>query len=263
MIARKYFGQHFLHDVNTMRKIVESARIEPTDRVLEIGPGRGALTELLLEKAASLTAIEIDHALCAKLRERFAQPMKDNRFSLIDADVMRIDPDSWSSHEVMVANLPYNITTPFLIRLTTKPTSFRTVALMLQRDAVDRLMAKVGSRDWGYVNFRLAYRFTVEFAMAISRGVFIPPPHVDSAVIRLTPRQHEGVPREDLLFRLVDAAFRQRRRMLRQALKPVLSESVLSALTTAQPDLLSRRGETLDEADWLALHRAVVDLDRP
>jgi 16S rRNA (adenine1518-N6/adenine1519-N6)-dimethyltransferase len=258
--ALKRFGQHFLIDTNLARKIVEFAGAAPGAGVIEIGPGRGMLTTQILEKGAIVRAVEIDHGACTQLREKYAEEIAGNRFSLYEGDVLRHGWDEMAPPDfrLLIANLPYNITTHFLLRLCETPDRFDAITLMLQRDAIERVTAGPVGREGGYPNFRLHWAFRVEFGFPVGRRVFDPPPHVDSAVIKLTPRPDRPRPaNEALLFRMVEAGYHQRRRMLRQSLRSVLTDPILQQAAAERPDLLVLRGEALDEAGWLALLGAV------
>lgn len=258
---RKRFGQHFLIDANLSRKIVDYAAAVPSEPLMEIGPGRGVLTRLLLAQGVQVVAVEIDFGLAAQLREEFAAEIADGRLTLIEADVLKWMKTNESPATRWLANLPYNITTPFLLQLCELPRKPESIVLMLQRDVVDRLLTEPGDERWGWPNFRLRLEYTLEFGFPVGRKVFAPPPHVDSAIIRLTPRPDAPeISDKPRFLKLVEASFRQRRRMLRQVWKGLLPEPVLDALKTTAPDEMMRRGESLHEAEWLDLYRRVLAL---
>lgn len=257
---RRRFGQHFLCDRAVVERIVRTAALGQGTTVLEIGPGLGALTEALAACAARVHAIEIDRDLAARLRERFAaQPW----VTVHEGDVLALplgeivpEPDA-----VVVANLPYNISTPILFRLLEQRARFPRAVLMLQREVALRLTARPGSRTWGVLPVLIQTWGDVQFALAVSRHSFLPRPRVDSAVVTIAWRREPCVSLEDpLLFRaVVRAAFGQRRKTLRNALgalaagRGVAIEAVLDA---ARIDPRAR-AEVLTLEDFARIARAI------
>lgn len=225
---RKRFGQHFLHDPQVIARIVAALELRKGDRVLEIGPGRGALTAPLLDRLGSLTAIEIDRDLARDLAARFGPALE-----LINADVL--DVDIAALRDVgeplrLVGNLPYNISTPLLFRLLEQRAAIRDMHFMLQKEVVDRMAAAPDSEHYGRLTVMLAPWLRVEPLFDIGPGAFRPPPRVTSTFVRLAPHvQPLHIEQPRLYANVVAAAFSQRRKTLRNALKPLLSQEEIRA----------------------------------
>ena len=249
---RKRFGQHFLHDPQVIARIVAALELRKGDRVLEIGPGRGALTAPLLDRLGSLTAIEIDRDLARDLAARFGPALE-----LINADVL--DVDIAALRDVgeplrLVGNLPYNISTPLLFRLLEQRAAIRDMHFMLQKEVVDRMVAPPGSKTYGRLTVMLAPWVRLERLLTVGPGAFAPPPKVSSAVVRITPL---AMPAFDIgsaasFDRVVRAAFAQRRKTLRNALKGTVAAGVLEQLGIDP----RARAEELPAAQYAALARA-------
>lgn len=214
--ARKRFGQHFLADPNLVRRIVRGARIEPGDRVVEIGPGLGILTEALLEAGADLTAVELDRDLAAFLRARHPS------LHLVEADALKVD---WSeiapgSGWKVVANLPYNVGTTLTMDLLRQPERFRSVTVMLQLEVVERLMAEPDTRAYNALSVEAQVRARPVYLMTVLPGAFHPPPKVRSAVVRMELRESPdiGEVTPEHFDRVVRSAFQQRRKTLLNSL---------------------------------------------
>ncbi len=269
---RKRFGQHFLRDERILARIVSVANVSETDLVLEIGPGRGALTDLLLAKAGAVAAIELDRDLAAFLREHYAE----RRFFLHEGDILKVDlgacleaaraafPDLPVRSVKLVANLPYNVSTPTLERLAAERERFSTIIVMLQKEVVERIASQPGSKDYGYFSVFVQAYFTVESLFDVQPGAFKPPPKVLSAVARLTPRAVPLVaPAHERRFRSISSlAFSQRRKMLGKTLRGLATspEALASAFEMAQIDP-ARRPETLTVAEFVKLTEAFAGLD--
>ncbi len=249
--ARKRFGQNFLVDRRCIQRILDAIDPQPGERVVEIGPGLGALTNALLERVERLEVIEIDRDLAARL----AQQHPSSRLRLHTADALRFDYAALGPKLRVVGNLPYNISSPLLFRLIECAQSIVDIHVMLQKEVVDRMIAAPGSRGYGRLTVMLGYRFHVERLFRVSAGAFRPQPKVESAFARLRPRSlpvwcaHD----EQLFARIVAAAFGQRRKTLRNALSGVVSEEVLRA-AGCDPQA---RGETLSVEQFVALANAV------
>ena len=249
---RKRFGQHFLHDPQVIARIV--AAIEPRrgDRVLEIGPGRGALTAPLFDRLGALTAIEIDRDLARDLAARFGPALE-----LINTDVLEVDIAALrgaGEQLRVVGNLPYNISTPLLFHLLEQRTAIRDMHFMLQKEVVDRMVAPPGSKTYGRLTVMLAPWVSIERLLTVGPGAFTPPPKVSSAVVRITPL---ATPAFDIgsaasFERVVRAAFAQRRKTLRPALTGTVAAGVLDPLGLDP----RARAETLAAAQYAALARA-------
>jgi 16S rRNA (adenine1518-N6/adenine1519-N6)-dimethyltransferase len=259
---RRRWGQHFLCDPRIVQCIVDAAALDGATSVLEIGPGLGALTDRLAEVAAALHLIEIDPALAARLRERFAaQPS----VQVVCGDVLALPlAERVPAGAVVVANLPYNISTPVLVRLLELRRHLPRAVLMLQREVADRLLAGPGSRDRGALGVLVQTYAEVRLVTRVPRGAFLPPPRVESSVVEVrwqaTPRT---AVRDERLYRLVvRAAFGQRRKMLRNALAALAGERMgrggLEAVLAAAGVDPTARAETLDLAAFARIADALA-----
>jgi 16S rRNA (adenine1518-N6/adenine1519-N6)-dimethyltransferase len=257
----KTLGQNFVVDGNTVRKIVRSARIEPDDVVLEIGPGLGSLTLALLDVAARVVAIEIDPVLAAALPETVAarRPEAAERLEVVVADALRLGDLRGATPTALVANLPYNVAVPVLLTVLERFPSVRTGLVMVQAEVADRLAAAPGDRTYGVPSVKAAWYADVRRAGAISRTVFWPVPNVDSGLVSFVRREPPvtSASREEV-FACVDAAFAQRRKTLRAALagwagSPDAAERVLRA-AGVDP---RARGEQLSVAQFAGVAAAL------
>jgi 16S rRNA (adenine1518-N6/adenine1519-N6)-dimethyltransferase len=208
-VPRKRFGQHFLHDPRVLEKIVESLALEASDFVVEIGPGQGALTRLLLERSRHVEAIEIDRDLIAKLRQE-GIPVREG-------DALEFDYAALPTGARIVGNLPYNISTPLLFHLARYAERVRDMHFMLQLEVVERMVAKPSTPQYGRLSVALQARFSMKKLFNVAKGAFHPPPKVESAMVRLLPREAPLNIDEALLRR----AFSARRKTLRNALPGV------------------------------------------
>ncbi|MFN3883897.1 MAG: 16S rRNA (adenine(1518)-N(6)/adenine(1519)-N(6))-dimethyltransferase RsmA [Rhodocyclaceae bacterium] len=247
---RKRFGQHFLVSPGIIRKIVAAIDPHPTDTVVEIGPGLGALTAPLLEKLDHLHVIEIDRDLIARLQERFPR----ERLTIHAGDALQFDFGALKREGPLeiVGNLPYNISSPLLFHLARFADTVAEMHFMLQKEVVDRMVAAPGSSAYGRLSVMLQYRFQMERLFLVPPGAFDPPPKVDSAVVRMIPKKlgaGETAHDEALFGRLVAAAFSQRRKMLRNTLKEFGGEALLAA-RGIDPTV---RAETLAVIDYVRL----------
>ena len=222
--ARKRFGQNFLTDVRVLDKIVDAAEVTKEDFVLEIGPGLGTLTRCLCERAGRVLAVEIDYDL-SDILERELVPLYDN-LELVTGDILRQDVAAIAEkyHEgrpiKVVANLPYYITTPILMELMESRAPIRSITVMVQKEVAERMMAKPGDKDCGAISLAVTYYAEAYLAANVPPNCFKPRPKVSSAVIRLSIRQETPVHTEDegLMFKLIRAAFAQRRKTLANAI---------------------------------------------
>ena len=258
----KSLGQNFVIDSNVCTKIVRTAAVGPTDIALEIGPGLGSLTLALLESAASVVAVEIDPRLAGQLPITVANHCEHpENLTVLNQDALTIqtlpvDPT------VLVANLPYNVSVPVLLHLLEKFESLRTGVVMVQAEVADRLTAKPGTKDYGIPSVKAAWWAEVKGAGSVSRSVFWPAPNVDSKLVSFTRRQTPGD--EELrrkVFTIIDAAFAQRRKMLRSALSSLYGSS------SAAEEILKRakidptlRGEALEIAGFCAIAAVAPDI---
>jgi 16S rRNA (adenine1518-N6/adenine1519-N6)-dimethyltransferase len=210
---RKRFGQHFLHDPRILARIVDAVSPTANDFLVEIGPGEGALTAPLIERAGKLEAIELDRDLAADLAARFP-PF---RLTVHCADALAFDFARFPAGMRLVGNLPYNISTPLLFHLARYAERVHDMHFMLQLEVVERMVAAPSTADYGRLSVALQARFAMEKLFTVSKGAFRPPPKVESAVVRLRPRATMLHIDEDLLRR----AFSARRKQLRNALAGV------------------------------------------
>ncbi|MFT0211296.1 16S rRNA (adenine(1518)-N(6)/adenine(1519)-N(6))-dimethyltransferase RsmA [Pseudomonas sp. F1_0610] len=249
--ARKRFGQNFLHDAGVIDRILRAISPKSGQRLLEIGPGQGALTEGLVNSDAQLDVIELDNDLIPLLKLRFG--LKTN-FNLHHGDAMKFDFTELNaqSHELrVVGNLPYNISTPLIFHLLSNAHLIKDMHFMLQKEVVERLAAQPGTNDWGRLSIMVQYHCRVEHLFNVGPGAFNPPPKVDSAIVRLIPHEHLPHPAKDhkLLEVVVREAFNQRRKTLRNTLKKLLPvEAIIAA--DVDPSL---RPEQLDLAAFVRL----------
>lgn len=227
--ARKRFGQNFLQSRQIIDSIIRSLNLQSTDNVLEIGPGLGALTQPLLQKLDRLTAVEIDRDLQAHLTEMHGS---GGKLSLIDADALTIDYSQFGEHLRVIGNLPYNISTPLLLRLLHHISHIDDMHFMLQKEVVSRIAAGPGSKAYGRLSVMLQYYCDVEHLFDVPPEAFHPQPKVDSAIVRLTPHAISPYPTVAFteLERLVACAFSMRRKTLANNLKPIISAAELTAL---------------------------------
>ncbi|RPF42430.1 dimethyladenosine transferase [Thermodesulfitimonas autotrophica] len=264
---RKRWGQNFLINPGILEKIVAAAEISPADTVVEVGPGIGALTARLTALAGHVVAVEIDRSLVALLKERFSAC--PNLF-LVEGDALKADFDALvraaggTLPYKVVANLPYYVTTPLLTRLLNTNFTVSLLVVMVQKEVALRLVARPGTKEYGSLSVLAQYRSEAELVTVVSRGSFFPAPAVDSAVVKLRLRSAPpvAVPDEGLFFRVVRAAFGQRRKTLlnalagaglgrgRQEWEAVLKQAGIDP---------QRRGETLDLAAFAAIARVLAE----
>ncbi|MEB3265979.1 MAG: 16S rRNA (adenine(1518)-N(6)/adenine(1519)-N(6))-dimethyltransferase RsmA [Cyanobacteriota bacterium] len=253
---RKRFGQHWLVDAAVLNQIMAAADLRPGERVLEVGPGRGALSErLLASPLAELTAVELDRDLVTGLRQRFAG---EPRFRLIEGDVLALP---LPAADAVVANIPYNITGPLLEHLLGRPDRpllqpFRRLVLLVQQEVGERLRAQPGSRAFSALSVRVQLLAHCQGVCQVPPRCFSPPPRVMSEVVRLDPRPASSLP-EPALARSLDGLLRRcfasRRKMLRNTLAGLLPPAELEALAARADIALSQRPQELAPHHWLAL----------
>jgi 16S rRNA (adenine1518-N6/adenine1519-N6)-dimethyltransferase len=257
----KKLGQNFVHDANTVRRIVGLAGVEPGEAVVEVGPGLGSLTLGLLHAGAQVAAVEIDPVLAARLPDTVAEHAPDTveRLTDIERDALRLRADELPIEPTaLVANLPYNVAVPVVLHLLAELPSLRRALVMVQTEVADRMSARPGSRVYGVPSVKLAWYGRARKVASVPRSVFWPVPNVDSSLVafeRATPPDAD----RDTVFALVDAAFAQRRKTLRAALAPWAGSADRAA------ELLSRagvdpatRGERLTVEQFAAIARAAT-----
>ena len=248
----KTLGQNFVIDGGTVRKIVRSAGVVAGERVVEIGPGLGSLTLGLLEAGASLVAVEIDPVLAGALPATVAAHLPEvagtDRFTVVTADALEVTELPGAAPTALVANLPYNVSVPVLLTFLERFPSLERVLVMVQAEVADRLAAPPGSRTYGVPSAKVAWYASARRTSTVARSVFWPVPNVDSALVRLERREPPRTTASRAeVFAVVDAAFAQRRKMLRSALGTLAGsvEIAEAALRAAGVDPQTR-GERLD-----------------
>lgn len=263
--ARKQFGQHWLKSEKVLHKILTAGAVESCDRILEIGPGTGILTRWLVSEAAAVIAVEIDWDRCRDLKHRFHGT---ENFFLVQGDILELDLPtatrqledySFAPPNKVVANIPYYITGPILETLlgtidAPNPDPFESIVLLVQKEVAARLYAQPGSRTFGALSVRVQYLADCELICPVPAKAFQPPPKVDSAVIRLTPRPLE-TPAQNPIFlnHLVKQGFSSKRKMLRNNLKGFLDRDQLTTTMTQLGISPEVRAEDLGVNQWVAL----------
>lgn len=268
------YGQNFLVDLNLMRKLVEYGAVGPADTVLEVGPGTGSLSELLLARGARLVAVEIDRGLQGVLRDRFAA---EPRFTLIQGDalatkhqvnplilkVLAEQPPAAGGHYRLVANLPYAIATPLLVDLLMVTPAFEQLTCTIQKEVGERLVAAANEEAYGPVSVVMQLAADVQLHAIVPPTAFWPRPQVESAMLTIRPRAAAELPRADWpdFAAFVRGAFSQRRKMLRRIFRmwDTLQQSEAFGRAGVTPE---SRPEALSPAAWLRLYRARPQPDR-
>jgi 16S rRNA (adenine1518-N6/adenine1519-N6)-dimethyltransferase len=246
-IPRKRFGQHFLADAGIIAAIVKEIAPQPSDVMVEIGPGLAALTQPLVERLGKLTVIELDRDLAHKLR---AHPA----LTVVESDVLRVDfaqlaaPLPAPQKLRVVGNLPYNISTPILFHLLDHVNVIQDQHFMLQKEVIDRMVAKPATSDYGRLSVMLQWRYAMENVLFVPPESFDPPPRVNSAVVRMVPRADFATVDVNRLSDVVKVAFSQRRKLLRHSLGKWLEEKGFSGSFDVQ-----RRAEEVPVSEYIAL----------
>jgi 16S rRNA (adenine1518-N6/adenine1519-N6)-dimethyltransferase len=253
---KKSLGQNFLIDTNILKRIVDFAEMGENTGAIEIGPGIGALTEQLARSSKKVVAFEIDQRLLPILSETLSpyENVKIIHKDILEANVQEVIDQEFTDIEdlMVVANLPYYVTTPIIMKLLEEQIPIRGIVVMLQKEVADRISANPGTKNYGSLSIAIQYYTKAETVMIVPKTVFVPQPNVDSAVIRLTRRQTPAVVVKDekFFFQVTRSSFAQRRKTLINNLTSQLpdgkqkKEDILTALTAAGIDP-SRRGETL------------------
>ena len=260
----KRWGQNFVVDANSVRRIVRLAGLAPSDVVVEVGPGLGSLTLGLVPAAAQVIAIEVDPRLAAALPAtlRTREPALADRLTVVTADALHL-VDLPHPPTVFVANLPYNVAVPVLLHLLEVFPTLRSGLVMVQAEVADRLAAAPGSRTYGIPSVKAAWYANVAKAGKVSRSVFWPVPNVDSGLVSFVRRSPpETTATREEVFAVVDAAFSQRRKSLRSALASWAGSSVAAAETLARAGVdPTLRGERLAVADFARIAQAAAPRD--
>jgi 16S rRNA (adenine1518-N6/adenine1519-N6)-dimethyltransferase len=267
ILPSKRLGQHFLRDPRTIKRIIEAFAPRLDEIVLEIGPGTGALTAELVERAARVVAIEFDNKLAALLLERFGA--RDN-FRLVQGDALNTDFCAEihpATSARLVANLPYNISTAILQRLIAQRSCLTEMVVMLQREVVERILAPAGSSERGFLSVLVEAYCETEKLFDVAPGSFRPPPKVWSSVLRLTFRTNAPVELKDeeLLWQLVSAGFAQKRKTMLNNLRhssgklqEVIRQNGGASIVLCKAGVdVQRRAETLTVEDWARIVRAM------
>jgi 16S rRNA (adenine1518-N6/adenine1519-N6)-dimethyltransferase len=258
---RKAYGQNFVHDANTLRRIVSSSGINKNDHVLEVGPGMGSLTLALLDRGAAVTAVEIDPVLAGRLPKTIAEHSHSeiHRLTVLNQDVLALRPDDVATPPTaVVANLPYNIAVPALLHLFCEFPSIRTAMVMVQAEVAERLAAEPGGKEYGVPSVKARFFGNVRRYSMVSPTVFWPIPRVYSGLVRIDRYDTAPWPQDEAfrkqVFELIDVAFGQRRKTVRNAFLEWAGSGNESAqrLLSASIDP-ARRGETLTAADFVRL----------
>jgi 16S rRNA (adenine1518-N6/adenine1519-N6)-dimethyltransferase len=245
-LPRKRFGQHFLTDQGVIADIVDAIDPHPGEAMLEIGPGLAAMTQPLVERVGHLQVIELDRDLAARLRQHA-------QLTVHEADVLKVDITELAAglhtqHLRVVGNLPYNISTPILFHLLDHVSVIQDQHFMLQKEVVERMVAKPSTAAYGRLSVMLQWRYAMEMVVEVGPMAFDPPPKVDSAVVRMLPHPHPAPVTLALLSELVQVAFSQRRKLLRHTLGRWLQERGVGADFDVQ-----RRAEEVSVAEYVLL----------
>jgi len=267
---KKSLGQNFLIDTNILRNIVDHAELNESSGAIEVGPGIGALTEQLAKRAKKVVAYEIDQRLLPILSETL-EPYPNAK--VIHSDVLKANVKEMIEEEfagiddiMLVANLPYYVTTPIIMKILEEKLPLRGIVVMLQKEVADRISAKPSTKEYGSLSIAIQYYTVPEVVMIVPKTVFVPQPNVDSAVIRLTIRKKPlvAVKSEEFFFRVTRASFAQRRKTILNNLTSQLEngkekkEKILAALQSVGIEP-SRRGESLSIEEFAALSDALYE----
>jgi len=250
----KRFGQNYIRDKNVLLKIISVFNPKPEDKIIEIGPGRGALTKLLLEKVNNLTAIEIDTRVIEALRTL------SSNINIVNDDFLDIDLNSFYKSDNkkirIIGNIPYNITSPIIFKLIDNHEIILDAIFMVQHEVAKRMTGKKGTKDYGIFSIIVNYFCDVHFCFKVSKNVFQPKPNVDSAVVhlRFKPNKEEYLVQKTFI-KIVKASFSNRRKMLKNS----LSNSIFKDLDFSNCKIdLSKRAEDLDIKDFIKLSKFIL-----
>jgi 16S rRNA (adenine1518-N6/adenine1519-N6)-dimethyltransferase len=249
--ARKRFGQNFLQDAHIISRIIDAIAPKANDNLIEIGPGLGALTDLLLQRLEQLTVIEIDRDLIAKLKERNLKQL-----TIIEKDVLTVDFASLDKqHLRIIGNLPYNISTPLLFHLLRYHHLIDDMFFMLQKELVERITAPVNDKNYGRLSVMLQYYCETDYLFTVPATAFKPVPKVESAIIRLRPKKQRAVTanNEEAFTMIVKSAFAHRRKTINNNLKELISQETFASLGISP----QKRAQDLSVADYVSLSNAI------
>ncbi len=253
---KKSLGQHFLKDKNIAIKIVKTAQIEKNDIVLEIGPGKGILTDEILKYTKNVLCFEVDKSLYPYLKGKYGSSI-----TLIENDVLKADWEKFLSKEKnykIVSNLPYQITSPFLFKLIQFKDFFSKIVIMIQKEVAERLNAKPNSKKYGVLSLKIGFYFNVKYEFGVKPHLFYPPPKVDSAVISLTPKKRDiNFKNIELFWQIVEVLFKSRRKTIKNNLKKILQADEISVLEMETEISFSKRAENLDFYDFYKIYSVI------
>jgi 16S rRNA (adenine1518-N6/adenine1519-N6)-dimethyltransferase len=244
-MARQKLGQHFLISGKILERIAKAACGERMPLAVEIGPGRGALTEHLLDHADRVVAIELDGALVQYLRERWRG---EARIEVIEANALEAEWPQWANG-VLTGNLPYYVATPIISRFLRCPGKLSAGVFLIQKEVAERITAKPGCREYGYFSVECQFLAKVEYLFTVPPGAFRPPPKVDSGVIRMTPREEPPVEDAEEFLKFVSMCFRQKRKTLRN--------NLAGSFAVDEMEGMSRRAEQLGVEEFVELYRGL------
>ena len=250
--AKKKFGQNFLIDANIVDRIAKNA-CDPSCKTIEIGPGLGALTEMLLKYSKDVDAYEIDK----DMYELLLSGIQDERLTVYLTDFLDADLSIYEEPLHVCANLPYYVTTPILFKLFESGLDLRKITVMVQKEVADRLSAKVGSEDYSALSIEVQYLYDVKLEMNISRSVFYPSPNVDSAVISFSPKRERDLSFEKGFFELVKNCFRMRRKTLHNNLKDLFDKETIEKIYENCGLKENVRAQELSLDDFLKIYEVV------
>ena len=269
--ARKRFGQHWLRDETVLDRIISAGKLAEGDRVLEIGPGQGALTQRLFNTPAKVLAVEIDRDLCLQLSEQFIPYMASGQFRLIESDFLQLNFDQalidfeLERPNKVLANIPYYITAPILEKLlgtikAPNPHPYESIVLLVQKEISDRLCASPGTKTNGALTIRAQYLAECKEICIVPPSAFKPPPKVDSAVIQIKPRAFPTPAKNPArLAQLVKVGFSQKRKMLRNNLQSIVERDLLNQILERLDIDPQVRAEDLGVREWVVLSDAVEE----
>ena len=252
---RKRFGQNFLHDKHVISKIIGAVSPTKDDHILEIGPGFGAITEQLAQSGATLNCLELDTDLAASLKSHYR---KYKSVNILEADALKFDLSSIATRKTplrVVGNLPYNISTPLIFHLLKNSKLIKDMTFMLQLEVIQRMVSKVGSKNYGRLGLMVQYYCEVEHLFNIASDAFVPRPKVVSALARLKPHKASSIKAKDpeCLKVVIQTAFNQRRKTVRNSLSTLVSESLLEGI----PVNKKLRPENLTLEDYVRISDAI------
>lgn len=253
-IAKKHLGQHFLIDENTKNRIIDAAGLSADDAVLEIGPGLGALTQMILKTGAGVHAIEKDSALIPQLKQK----VDSKNFHLIEADFLKHDLSRLPSISKVLGNIPYNISSPIIEKLITCRSKFQDIFLTTQLEFAQRLTAHPGTKDYGALTCFIQYYADVKILFKISPNCFRPVPKVTSCFLEIHFREPElKAQNEDLLFKITRAAFQQRRKKIENALAGISEKKTIEKTLDALKIKKGSRADHVSLEDYIRLTNSI------